>query len=214
MIGAVLDEPQDSIWDELISCADGTQSASVRAEALRIAAMWENLRASGFRRQVIAEKYVPATACSDLGKLETQMKTARDTMLETHTMSSEVYQELSNALNRCAGESRRMNISRPRSEEAEAWFLLLTLDSTFKGATIGRMAAEYNQLLSHDEELTGRYNTLVRNYNDLLDHALQNVTANDTFVRSLRQRAALQSLQRTQLTCSGTSYSVGRVLSE
>ena len=87
--------------------------------------------------------------------------------------------------------------------------IALRTDSAFKGATIGKMAAEYNQLLSHDEELSSNYNTLVKSYNELLDHALSNAAANDAFVRSLRQRAALQSRQRVQLTCSGTSYNVG-----
>jgi hypothetical protein len=44
-----------STWDSLIDCANQTHSPSQRTEALRVAAMWEHLRAEGFREMYIRE---------------------------------------------------------------------------------------------------------------------------------------------------------------
>lgn len=170
--------------------------------------MWENLRAASYKKKYAAERNIPASACSNLSQIEDHIRNARYTTQAASTPPV-IDQGLADTLNHCALESRRMNISRPRSEEAQAWFLLLSLDSRYKGEKITEMAAEYNQLLFHDADLMSRYNTLAMSYNELWDHALKNAAANDAFVRSLRQRVSLQSLQKPQLTCSGTSYSAG-----
>ncbi len=44
-----------STWDSLIDCANQTHSSSQRTEALRVAAMWEHLRAEGFRKMYLRE---------------------------------------------------------------------------------------------------------------------------------------------------------------
>jgi hypothetical protein len=51
-----LTDPADSIWDELIDCAEATAKPSERAEALRVAAIWEELRATTFEKMYLEEK--------------------------------------------------------------------------------------------------------------------------------------------------------------
>jgi hypothetical protein len=50
MIRPLLTDPEDTIWDELIDCANQTHQASERSEALRVSAIWERLRSEAFQK--------------------------------------------------------------------------------------------------------------------------------------------------------------------
>src|SRR5713226_8050671 len=55
MLTPMMTDPEDSIWDTLIDCSEATTKPSERAEALRVAAMWEWVRAQAFRRLYLQE---------------------------------------------------------------------------------------------------------------------------------------------------------------
>lgn len=47
-------QEEDATWDTLIDCANETKSDSIRAEALRVLAIWESLRAESFKQALSA----------------------------------------------------------------------------------------------------------------------------------------------------------------
>jgi hypothetical protein len=47
--------PEDTLWDSLIGCSQATKIPSERAEALRVAAIWERLRPDAFQKVYLTE---------------------------------------------------------------------------------------------------------------------------------------------------------------
>src|SRR5690348_9127011 len=67
----------DPSWDELINCANQTHSESQRAEALRVAAIWEQWRAEHLQnayRDTLAKLPVTTLECKDLTQLAARTK--------------------------------------------------------------------------------------------------------------------------------------------
>jgi hypothetical protein len=58
----MLRESDDSIWDTLIDCSEATKQPSERAESLRVAAVWERLRADTFRKMYLEQLTVGGSA--------------------------------------------------------------------------------------------------------------------------------------------------------
>jgi len=53
MLAPMLSDPDDPIWNILIECSEATKKPFQSAEALRVAAMWERLRADMFRKMYL-----------------------------------------------------------------------------------------------------------------------------------------------------------------
>jgi peroxiredoxin len=219
LIGAVADsffgEPgptatSDTIWDTLINCANQTHSQDERAEAVRVAAMWEHLRANGLYERLLASRLVAAPACRDLDKLEWRVKRFYDQTNAETTPVAPDYEQMLNELTRCARESRELNKKIPQAEEARAQVLLISWDSVNKAIEIRRLAKVYDELLAGDGALVDKYNSLVRDYNNLLEIARQSSRASDSYIESLQRAMLLQSVQRQPVVCDGTSYSYGK----
>jgi len=208
MLGSMTTDPDDSIWDSLVDCAETTKRPSVRAEALRVAGVWERLRAEAFRKLSVDKQTISAAACEHLDKLESRVKEVSGGQSARTPVSD--YAAVLDSLTNCANESHRLNQGKPQSEEARARLLMTAWDSWNKVAAYRALAADYDQLVGEDEKLVNQYNTLVRDYNGLLEHAREAFSANDAYIRSLEGVVVLQSLQRRPLNCSGTSYSYGK----
>jgi hypothetical protein len=72
-----------------------------------------------------------------------------------------------------------------------------------------RLSRDYDEVLADDSALVEKYNSLVRNYNYLLDIAQKSAHASDNYIASLQRFVLLQSVQRQPVNRDGTSYSYG-----
>ena len=123
------DDP-DSTWDELIECANQTQSKSQRAEALRVAAMWEHWRSASFQKAYRDALPIPADACKGLDSFDLKLK---DAAPKADAMGSYKFpdnlEQISTPLARCVAESEKLNHGKPVPEFARAYEDLWELSS-------------------------------------------------------------------------------------
>jgi len=106
----------DPTWDVLIECANQIHSASQRAEALRVAAMWEQVRAEKFRKQYLAATAAPVrpASCDNLDQLRATVKAVTDgepSSAITHSMQD--YDSTVQALRKCMNDSVHVSRSKP-----------------------------------------------------------------------------------------------------
>jgi hypothetical protein len=65
-------------------------------------------------------------------------------------------------------------------------------------------------LLESANELVGRYNALLDDYEKERSLAMQAINANDSSLKSLERIVLFQSMQARPMNCGGTSYSYGK----
>jgi hypothetical protein len=107
-------EGPDSVWDGLIDCANQTHSESQRAEALRVAAMWEQWRAARLAQQYREERPVHPASCDNLDQLRARVKAVTDeepSSATTHPMQD--YDSTLEALRKCMSESVHASKGKP-----------------------------------------------------------------------------------------------------
>jgi hypothetical protein len=167
MLAPMLSDPDDPIWNVLIECSEATKKPSQSAEALRVAAMWERLRAQNFEQKYTDIKPVAASSCKDLDKLEWRVKTFNRQLTPATTSIAPDYEQVLNELNSCAKESRERNKEKPGTEGARAQFMMTSWDSTNKAIELRRLSRDYDEVLADDTALVGKFNSLVGSYNDL-----------------------------------------------
>jgi len=107
---------QDSTWDNLIDCANQTHNESERAEALRVAAMWERWRTENFREQSLTASAPPVhpASCDNLDQLRARVKAVTDeepSSTISHPMQD--YDSTLDALRKCMNESVRVSKDKP-----------------------------------------------------------------------------------------------------
>jgi hypothetical protein len=174
-----------------------------------VAAIWERLRAQDFQQKYMAIRPIAASSCKDLDRLEWRVKTFDRQVTSATPPIAPDYEQVLNDLNSCAKESREQNKARPGTEGARAQFLMTSWDSTNKAIELRRLSRDYDEVLADDTALTEKYNSLVRNYNDLLEAAQKSARASGSYIASLQRFMLLQSVQRQPVNCDGTSYSYG-----
>jgi hypothetical protein len=104
----------DLLWDALVDCANGTKITSQRAEALRVLAVREGIRAESFAKQYQAAQPVHPDSCGNLDQLRARVEavTAVDpSSAITHPMPD--YDSTAGALWKCANDAARLSKSNP-----------------------------------------------------------------------------------------------------
>lgn len=123
-MGGNIDE--DFTWDNLIDCADQTHSESERAEALRVAAMWERWRAEQFQKAYRGVLPIPAGMCKDLDKLGSEVTAGwpkhgpSDYQFPPNYRFPGDFNQVQTQLANCAIESRELNKNKPVPEYVRA----------------------------------------------------------------------------------------------
>jgi hypothetical protein len=211
MIRPLLTDPEDTTWDDLTDCANGTRKPAERSEALRVSAVWERLRAEAFQKLYRDSVPVSAPACTNLEKLYSIVSAAKDQSAALPPDSRGV--AIRKDLIDCANDSYRLNQSRPRSQEADAAEYLSAWTEKNEDYIIARyneLAGDHNQLLAGANDLVEKYNALLGDYEKERSLALQAIHANDSYVHSMERMAFFQSMQAQPVNCAGTSYSYGK----
>jgi hypothetical protein len=109
-----MDGEADLVWNELMDCANQTHSGSERAEALRVAAMWEGWRAEWFAKQQREARPVHPDSCDNLDQLRARVKAVtveEPSSATTHPMPD--YDSTAEALWKCANDAVRLNKINP-----------------------------------------------------------------------------------------------------
>lgn len=109
-----VDGDADPVWGELMDCANQTHSESERAEAWRVAAMWEGRRADWFAKQQREARPVHPDSCGNLDQLRARVKAVTDgepSLAITHPMPD--YDSTAEALWKCANDVVRLSKSNP-----------------------------------------------------------------------------------------------------
>lgn len=112
----------DSTWDTLIDCANETHNGTERAEALRVAAMWEHWRADTLQSAHLDSNPLPADSCANLGAFDSSIAAAKPNAdaMDVYRMPAQLRQfEL--PLAKCADESEKLNRGKPAPEFARAY---------------------------------------------------------------------------------------------
>ena len=210
----------DPGWNTLIDCANATRKPSERAEALRVAAMWESLRAQAFQKLYLDAQPIKATSCKNLDVLDATVKAFWDSLKKSGSDArfgplpvfppAKEYKEVMDALAACANESATLNQGKPPwPEEAKSKLLIRSWDLAHEINEHRILTQLYVQVDAEADDLVIRYNGLAKDYNDLLEHAQKTAAINNAYIRSLQGVMFLQSLQTPTITCGGTSYSYG-----
>src|SRR5579863_4708504 len=120
------DDP-DSTWDELVECANQTHDDSERAEALRVAAMWEHWRAALFKKAYRDALPVPTPACKDLDRLRLDVDAGwpmPDGAGSYHFPPNYRFpgdlNQIKTRLTKCVVESQKLNRNKPVPEYVRA----------------------------------------------------------------------------------------------
>lgn len=194
----------DETWDTLANCANQTQSGSQRAEAFRVAAMWEHWRAQTFQKAYRKVLPIPAPACKDLTKLDSQAAA-----LMPSDESGTSYRlpdgatRLMEALSKCGQESLKLNEERSVPEyvkaELDLWAMQHLTDLDYK-----------NRILAGNGSLITEYNGLVGDYNRLVDLLKEkSQELNEAYIQSLRQATLWQLSIPQPVTCTGEFRTYG-----
>lgn len=205
----ILADQEDATWDKLTDCADGSKNESERAEALRLAAIWEHARADAFRGTYKRALPLKISACDDLDKLGS-IVTASE---RDHDWPGESNIPIRQRLLNCITNAHRENDGiRPESQESYALRLL----SGWTDMNVQYLANKYNELSSEHEKfiaeanvLVSQHNTLARDYEKLLAASLQYSKASEAYTHSLEQAVLFPTTQRRPLVCAGTSRNYG-----
>lgn len=122
-----LDSGADEAWDILIDCANQTHNESQRAEALRVAAMWEGWRADRFQKAYRDALPVPAGMCKDLDKLGSEVKAGwpkpdadGSYQFPPNYRFPGDFNQIQTQLTRCVVESQKLNKNKPVPEYVRA----------------------------------------------------------------------------------------------
>jgi hypothetical protein len=212
MLTTLLTDPEDSVWDELTDCANGTRRPSEASEALRVSAVWERLRSEAFQKLYRDSAPVSAPACADLERTYSIVKAAND-QSDTSSKPDNRGVAIRKKLIDCANESYRLNQSRPRPQEADAAEYLSVWterNQKYLIASYNDLVHDYNQLLESANELVVKYNVLLDDYEKERSLAMQAINANDSSLKSLERMVLFQSMQVRPMNCGGTSYSYGK----
>jgi hypothetical protein len=203
------DQP-DTIWDTLVDCSRETKSSSQRAEALRVSAIWEKIRADNLQKLYSAAQPVGSPQCRNLDRIN-------DIVIVAQRQKDGEQPETGGILVRkelldCANASYRLNQGKPRSEEAAALWNLASWTDRNQRDLVHRYNAlvrEYNELHAHDDSMVTSYNTLAGDFERLLAAASRYLSSSDSYTRSLERAVLFQSMERKPLNCTGTGYSYG-----
>jgi hypothetical protein len=200
---------KDDAWDTLIECANHTHSDYERAEALRIAAMWEGWRAEQFRVAYRQVQPVTAGLCKDLKKYDEDVRTSLPKVeaLNSYIAPSGLRQ-LDVPLVRCAEESKNLNKGKPIPEFSRAYEDLWDLESE-------RELSDSNTINGLNDSIT----RLTSAYNQLVEDTRDVMLASDRVDRIRGIYEQMQELQNQMLriqavgsqptSCSGTSHEYG-----
>jgi len=113
-------EDSDSVWDALIDCYDLTEKPSQREEALRVAAVWELLRADAFQKMYrAAASPVRSARCRDLDRLAERVDAALKNN-EPWKSPPPDFQPVLQGLRGCAEDSEQLNSNRELPEALRA----------------------------------------------------------------------------------------------
>src|SRR6516225_7257211 len=103
--GPLSPDTPDSLWNRLIDCASQSHNESERADALRVAAMWERWRAESFAKQRREAKLVHPASCDNLDQLKDTVSTVTAVSPESASARSmDDYPAIVEALKSCVND--------------------------------------------------------------------------------------------------------------
>jgi hypothetical protein len=198
-----LDGETDPVWNELMDCANQTHSESERAEAWRVAAMWEGWRAEQFRKMYRKAEPTPVAECKGLEKLDAQTKAISPTKedLDTYRLPGS-FNQIVTSLAECRDAARRVSPSKPHPQFVLAEEDLAMLNHAWHVDQENRTLAEANAVVSD-------YNRLVGAHNELVERLKRNERLDRAYIDSLEATILMQSLSPRQTSCVGTFYNYG-----
>jgi hypothetical protein len=107
------DIDEDRTWSVLIGCANQTHNQFQQAEALRIAATWEHLRAEALKNKYRAIQPIKSPRCGDLTQVSARVELAAK---NREDVSPDDLGAVTADLLSCAEDSERLNSSERQSE--------------------------------------------------------------------------------------------------
>jgi hypothetical protein len=135
----------DTLWNRLVDCERETKSSTERAEALRVLATWEELRAETFAKlyREAVTRPVKSPQCKTLDQLSEIVHAAAK---KHETISDDQFQSMVHNLGACAEDSERLNGNREQPEALKARKLMFVWGM-----------ALYNSLVNqYNEAFTGK----------------------------------------------------------
>lgn len=199
----------DSIWDALIDCSETTKKPAENAEALRVAAIWERLRAEGFRKAYIAEQPRRATACETLDQLKARVKAVTVEEPTATTKSVPDYDSISNGLLKCANDTIRLNTDGHPSSEGWAVSMFHELQEWELRRQRESWKAAYDDLLVRANELVKDYNSLLDKHNSFVATVSEHERSGGAYIQALQHFAFFEAIPKPNVRCTGTFYSYG-----
>lgn len=173
----------DSTWNELVECANQTRDDSERAEALRVAAMWEHWRAESLAKQYRAAQPVKSPQCRDLdmlvGRVDAAVKSRED-------IPNDEVRSVAQSLQVCAEDSEKLNGDREASEALIA-----------RGRMFQWVGLAYNNLLAKAQRETDKAQreAAEQTHRDAEDKAWQTALANPSSLVSIRAGSKVTGAQ-------------------
>jgi hypothetical protein len=205
----MMTDPEDSIWDALIDCSEASKKPSERAEALRVAAMWERMRAESFKEAYIAAQPRHVSACQTLDELKARVRAITAEEPTATTKPAPDYGSTWNALVKCVNESIRSNKDGHQSEEGWATALTYEWQAWELRRQTASLKATYDDLFTRANSLVRDYNSLVDRHNSFVATISEHERSSDAYAQALQHLALFESIQRPAVRCTGTFYTYG-----
>ncbi|MHB8502087.1 MAG: hypothetical protein ACYDHE_14245 [Candidatus Acidiferrales bacterium] len=134
-------EEIDSVWDTLIDCSQATRKPSEREEALRVAAIWEWLRADAFQKMYrAAASPVTSARCRDLDRLAERIDAAVKNN-EAWKNPPQDFQRVLQGLRGCAEDSEQLNSNREQPEALKARRLMFSWEVMLYNSSVAAFNA-------------------------------------------------------------------------
>jgi len=137
MLAARLTDPNDSIWDSLIDCSETTKKSAESAEALRVLAMWERLRADAFQKMYLKEV---TDRASDSAEASSASATKRSTA-EVHPDARELHEAQLAREAKVENERRQAREAAMQSALADSSMISIRAGEQFSNEDLARIDA-------------------------------------------------------------------------